>query len=72
MFYYIAGYTSGGFPFGVTWTEMGLSPWSDEESVLEALDGPVSFPLEYDDDLDCDPEYALFCYDECVDKGLLL
>lgn len=23
-FYYIAGYTSGGAPYGVTWEEMGL------------------------------------------------
>ena len=26
-FYYIAGYTSGGAPYGITWAEMGLSPW---------------------------------------------
>ena len=26
-FYFIAGYTSGGAPYGVTWEEMGLSPW---------------------------------------------
>lgn len=26
-FYYIAGRTSGGVPYGVTWEEMGLSPW---------------------------------------------
>ena len=25
-FYYIAGYTSGGAPYGVTWEEMGMSP----------------------------------------------
>ncbi len=25
-FYYIAGYTSGGAPYGVTWDEMGLEP----------------------------------------------
>lgn len=25
-FYYIAGYTSGGVPYGVTWEEMGLTP----------------------------------------------
>jgi hypothetical protein len=29
-YYYIAGYTSAGFPFGVTWEEMGLKPWEDE------------------------------------------
>lgn len=26
-FYYIAGYTSGGAPYGVTWEEMGMEPW---------------------------------------------
>ena len=33
-FFYIAGYTSGGAPYGVTWEEMGLSPWElpEEES----------------------------------------
>ncbi len=25
-FYYIAGYTSGGAPYGITWEEMGMSP----------------------------------------------
>ena len=29
-FYYIAGYTSGGAPYGVTWAEMGLQPYEDE------------------------------------------
>ncbi|MCL2775012.1 MAG: hypothetical protein FWD71_16935 [Oscillospiraceae bacterium] len=29
-FYFIAGYTSGGAPYGVTWTEMGLEPWENE------------------------------------------
>lgn len=26
-FFFIAGYTSGGAPYGVTWEEMGLRPW---------------------------------------------
>jgi len=26
-FYYIAGYTSGGAPYGTTWEEMGLEPY---------------------------------------------
>ena len=26
-FFYIAGYTSGGASYGVTWEEMGLEPW---------------------------------------------
>lgn len=29
-FYYIAGYTSGGAPYGVTWKEMGLKPYMEE------------------------------------------
>jgi len=29
-FYYIAGYTSGGAAYGVTWEEMGLKPWENE------------------------------------------
>lgn len=28
-FFFIAGYTSGGAPYGVTWEEMGLEPWQD-------------------------------------------
>ena len=27
----IAGYTSGGAPYGVTWEEKGLKPWEDLE-----------------------------------------
>lgn len=30
-FHYIAGYTSGGAPYGVTWEEMGLEPWQELE-----------------------------------------
>ena len=30
IFYYIAGYTSGGAPYGVTWEEMGLKPDIEE------------------------------------------
>jgi len=26
-FFFIAGYTSGGAPYGVTWAEMGMEPW---------------------------------------------
>jgi hypothetical protein len=29
-FYYIAGYTSGGAPYGVTWEKMGLKPWEND------------------------------------------
>jgi len=27
QFFFIAGYTSGGAPYGVTWEEAGLDPW---------------------------------------------
>jgi len=30
MFYYIAGYTSGGAPYGVTWALMGLRSYDNE------------------------------------------
>ena len=30
-FFFIAGYTSGGAPYGATWEEMGLKPWEDLE-----------------------------------------
>ena len=30
-FFFIAGYTSGGAPYGVTWEEMGLEPWENLE-----------------------------------------
>ena len=35
-FFYIAGYTSSGAPYGVTWEEMGLEPWQDLEEELLA------------------------------------
>ena len=30
-FFFIAGYISGGAPYGVTWEEMGLEPWEELE-----------------------------------------
>lgn len=30
-FFFIAGYTSGGAPYGVTWEQMGLEPWEEIE-----------------------------------------
>ena len=30
-FFFIAGYTSGGAPYGVTWEEMGLESWEEIE-----------------------------------------
>ena len=32
-FYFIAGYTSGGAPYGVTWEGMGLEPYEDEQEL---------------------------------------
>ena len=31
QFFFIAGYTSGGAPYGITWVEMGLDPWEEIE-----------------------------------------
>ena len=30
-FFFIAGYTFGGAPYGVTWEQMGMDPWGDSE-----------------------------------------
>jgi predicted DNA-binding WGR domain protein len=32
-FFYIAGYTPGGAPYGVTWEEMGLEPYESLEDM---------------------------------------
>lgn len=39
-FYFIAGYTDGGAPYGLTWEEMGLQPWEElpEDSGSQAPD----------------------------------
>jgi hypothetical protein len=34
-FYFIAGYTSGGAPYGVTWEQMGLEPYEDEDGIFD-------------------------------------
>ena len=34
-FFYIAGYTSGGAPYGVQWWEMGLEPWESIDDMDE-------------------------------------
>ena len=36
-FFFIAGYTSGGAPYGVTWEEMGLEPWEELIKILLPL-----------------------------------
>ena len=41
QFYFIAGYTDGGVPYGLTWEEMGLQPWEfPEEDGGDAIDFP--------------------------------
>ena len=40
-FYFIAGHTSGGAPYGATWEEMGLEPWEDDyydEEIIQYRD----------------------------------
>ena len=49
QFFYIAGYTSGGAPYGVTWEEMGLLPYqAPEDAVWESEDDDLS---EFKDEL---------------------
>lgn len=38
VFAYIAGYTSGGAPFGTTWEELGLEPYASEKELEEAYE----------------------------------
>jgi len=45
MFYFIAGYTSGGAPYGVTWSEMELEPYENE------------YGLDDDDEIICCRHY---------------
>lgn len=35
-FCFIAGYTDGGVPYGVTWEELGLDPYAPYEEIMEA------------------------------------
>ena len=46
-FFFIAGYTSGGAPYGVTWEEMGLEPWEEIEwtTPLQATGYPLLVSL---------------------------
>lgn len=38
-FFFIAGYTSGGAPYGITWEEMGMRPWESlEDEEVEIVD----------------------------------
>ena len=38
MFAFIAGYTGGGAPYGITWEELGLEPYASYEELMEAYD----------------------------------
>lgn len=38
IFAFIAGYTGGGVPFGITWEELGLEPYASYEELMEAYD----------------------------------
>lgn len=50
-FFYIAGYTSGGAPYGVTWEEMGLNPYQrlDDVSEDEMLSGDELYNVELEE-----------------------
>ena len=43
-FFFIAGYTSGGAPYGVQWWEVGLDPYEDELD----FDEDISENVQYD------------------------
>jgi len=51
-FYYIAGYTSGGAAYGVTWEQMGLEPYESE----------------FDDDFDDDDEIVCYRHYDFLKK----
>ena len=38
IFAFIAGYTGGGVPYGITWEELGLEPYASYEELMEAYD----------------------------------
>lgn len=47
-FFFIAGYTSGGAPYGVTWEEMGLEPWETLDDVCDKTDGSKESEESYE------------------------
>ena len=56
-FAFIAGYTSGGMPYGTTWEDLGLEPYASYEQLMEAyasLDGIGE--MGNHDDVDKDEE----------------
>lgn len=36
VFAFIAGYTGGGAPYGITWEELGIEPYASYEELMEA------------------------------------
>lgn len=36
VYAFIAGYTGGGVPYGITWEELGLEPYASYEELMEA------------------------------------
>ena len=38
VYAFIAGYTGGGVPYGITWEELGLEPYASYEELMEAYD----------------------------------
>ena len=38
VFAFIAGYTGGGVPYGITWEELGLEPYASYDELMEAYD----------------------------------
>lgn len=45
-FAFIAGYTSGGAPYGTTWEELGLEPYATPEEIETAYDNLDYGPIE--------------------------
>ena len=48
-FFFIAGYTSGGAPYGVTWEKMGLEPWEelDYDNISASVKNIPASPVLY-------------------------
>ena len=65
-FYFIAGYTSGGAPYGTTWEEMGLEPWEEyDEAKVRAYQRKMASALPFDEvwEEDFDTFYDFSEYD---------
>ncbi|MCL2322740.1 MAG: hypothetical protein FWC47_11640 [Oscillospiraceae bacterium] len=51
-FAFIAGYTSGGAPYGVTWDELGIDPYASYEEIEDAY-----YRMGHMEDMEEDIEY---------------